>query len=220
MKILTIAAVFLALAGCNLLADSPPPPPAPTSSGPPPAVPAPPQADPTPSASASTHVSPSSLVSQSQADLRVLRNEIFARHGRAFQSADLQAHFAATDWYEVDPDYSDDRLSDVERANVALIASFETDRDPIAIGEFTGDPGLFFTDAHWLHEVTPVGLYEEPTPYEELMTGQHWRAHGDWIVSWYGEPELDDEATGISLWKLDYDAKTATRSEMLSQSQI
>lgn len=32
-------------------------------------------------------------------ELRILRNEIFAKHGHVFESRDLRQHFASQDWY-------------------------------------------------------------------------------------------------------------------------
>ncbi len=55
--------------------------------------------------------------------LRLARNEIFARHGRRFQSADLQAFFDLRDWYRAAD--GEPVLSAVERANVAAFKAEE-----------------------------------------------------------------------------------------------
>ena len=60
--------------------------------------------------------------------LMIARNEIYARHGRKFKDADLQAHFAACDWYSgtIEPDdFSDSVLSETEIANRDLIVAYE-----------------------------------------------------------------------------------------------
>ena len=57
--------------------------------------------------------------------LRVYRNEVFARHGRTFKSADLNAHFGEQDWYAPDPTYTDSRLTAADTACVARIRAFE-----------------------------------------------------------------------------------------------
>jgi hypothetical protein len=59
------------------------------------------------------------------ADLRLLRNEIYARHGRPFQTAWLARVFRQYPWYAPRSDYTDAELSAVERANIALIAKRE-----------------------------------------------------------------------------------------------
>ena len=61
------------------------------------------------------------------ARLRIKRNEIYARYGRGFKSADLQKHFGAQSWYRVSDRYSDTLLTKNDKANVALIKSFEGD---------------------------------------------------------------------------------------------
>ena len=61
-------------------------------------------------------------------ELRIARNEIYARHGRRFDSADLQAYFDAQDWYEgtTSPEKFDYTvLSAIEKYNVNLMKSVE-----------------------------------------------------------------------------------------------
>ena len=62
----------------------------------------------------------------SQEDLRIARNEIFARRGRYFNSPDLTARFSRFAWYA--PRTWDPELNDIERANVALIERYESGR--------------------------------------------------------------------------------------------
>jgi hypothetical protein len=57
------------------------------------------------------------------AELRIARNEIFARHGRIFVSADLKAYFGKFSWYH--PVAAEVTLSKLEEANVALIREAE-----------------------------------------------------------------------------------------------
>ncbi len=63
------------------------------------------------------------LAGLSRSDLRIAKNEIFARRGRYFESADLKAHFGRFSWYA--PNSWNPRLNQIEEANVALIARFE-----------------------------------------------------------------------------------------------
>ena len=59
-------------------------------------------------------------------DLRLARNEIYARHGRQFRDDELQAHFNAMPWYSpILPHGVEPVLSDLERSNVLLIQEFE-----------------------------------------------------------------------------------------------
>lgn len=68
---------------------------------------------------------------RSKADLRIGRNEIMARHGRIFDSADLKEYFESKSWYsgtvspkEFDANV-DARLNDVERSNIEMIKKYE-----------------------------------------------------------------------------------------------
>jgi len=56
--------------------------------------------------------------------LRIARNEIFARHGYAFKSADLRAYFSQYSWYT--PKTKNVRLSAIEKLNVEFIKMYET----------------------------------------------------------------------------------------------
>jgi len=58
-------------------------------------------------------------------DLRVLRNEVYARHGRIFKDPDLQNYFLAQSWYKPNPDFKDDQLNAIEAANLAKIKEAE-----------------------------------------------------------------------------------------------
>jgi type IV secretory pathway TraG/TraD family ATPase VirD4 len=59
----------------------------------------------------------------SKDDLRIARNEIFARRGRYFSSPDLTARFSKFSWYV--PNTWNPELNTIERANVALIERTE-----------------------------------------------------------------------------------------------
>lgn len=58
-------------------------------------------------------------------DLRVLRNEIYARRGRVFKDAALQKYFAAQPWYQPNPDFRDEMLTETESKNLAIIKEVE-----------------------------------------------------------------------------------------------
>lgn len=65
-------------------------------------------------------------------DLWLLRNEIYAAHGRIFNNEILSQYFFQKTWYRenVKPvDFSESVLSDVEKKNILLIQSMENDKD-------------------------------------------------------------------------------------------
>lgn len=64
-------------------------------------------------------------------DCKIARNEIYARHGRKFNDAELQAYFNALDWYEgtIEPDdFKETDLSDIEIANKDTIVKYEEEQ--------------------------------------------------------------------------------------------
>ena len=60
----------------------------------------------------------------SKENLRLARNEIFARHGYVFKSEELQAYFLQQPWYKPALAYTGD-LTDIEKQNVAMIKALE-----------------------------------------------------------------------------------------------
>jgi hypothetical protein len=61
----------------------------------------------------------------SKTDLRILRNTIYAKYGYKFISVDLQNHFSQFLWYNGVITNADDRLTEVDRANIELIQRIE-----------------------------------------------------------------------------------------------
>lgn len=66
----------------------------------------------------------SDIAGFTKSQLRVARNEIYARHGHIFKSKDLKDYFYSQDWYVPDPTYNGN-LSTIEEYNVNFIKSFE-----------------------------------------------------------------------------------------------
>lgn len=63
------------------------------------------------------------LAGLTTAELRIARNEIFARNGRYFRSQDLTDYFSNFDWYQ--PRTWEPTLNPVEEANIAFIQAHE-----------------------------------------------------------------------------------------------
>lgn len=70
-------------------------------------------------------------------DLRILRNEMYARHGRVFKDPVLQKYFAAQAWYKPDPLFKDEMLSNIEFKNLAKLKAAEE----MAISKFAIEEG-------------------------------------------------------------------------------
>jgi len=65
---------------------------------------------------------------KSVADLRLIRNEIYARHGYRFRNPSLLTYFEAKPWYHPDTgdmQVAEKRMSSVEMANTAFLAQRE-----------------------------------------------------------------------------------------------
>ncbi|HEX3232121.1 MAG TPA: YARHG domain-containing protein, partial [Pyrinomonadaceae bacterium] len=58
-------------------------------------------------------------------DVRKMRDEIYARHGKVFKDPWTQKYFASFDWYKANPNYTDASLSPVEKGNLVTIAAYE-----------------------------------------------------------------------------------------------
>ncbi len=67
------------------------------------------------------------LKDMDKAQLRLMRNAVYARHGRTFKSADLQSLWECYTWYSKNPEYSDALLTDADKYNIELIQKFEAE---------------------------------------------------------------------------------------------
>lgn len=78
--------------------------------------------------SATRYLTQADLYGLSREELCFARNEIFARHGRIFNTPAIKAYFEGKDWYHgtIPPDrFSSDVLNVYERANIELIVKVE-----------------------------------------------------------------------------------------------
>jgi hypothetical protein len=58
-------------------------------------------------------------------ELRLLRNEVYARHGRMFRAEWLQQYFFFQPWYTADENFKDEELSGNDKLNVETIVKYE-----------------------------------------------------------------------------------------------
>ena len=66
----------------------------------------------------------------SKFELKIMRNEVFARHGFVFQTADMNEYFNSQTWYKNIPKLGNNDevynyLSEIEKSNIKLIKSYE-----------------------------------------------------------------------------------------------
>ncbi len=67
------------------------------------------------------------LRKKSKKELRLLRNEIFARKGYVFKNEEIKNFFESKDWYQPQPNKKIE-LSEIEQLNVNLIKRIENDK--------------------------------------------------------------------------------------------
>ncbi len=58
-------------------------------------------------------------------ELTLMRNEIYARHGRPFRNPHIRQYFAKQSWYSPDPAFSERRLNATERYNTSFIRDYQ-----------------------------------------------------------------------------------------------
>lgn len=63
---------------------------------------------------------------ESVEDLKLMRNEIYARHGYCFKDKEMRSFFEAQDWYMPMGVDIRHQLTDIEIANISLIYEYET----------------------------------------------------------------------------------------------
>ena len=70
-------------------------------------------------------LTPRDLEGKTLEQLYLMRNEIYARHGRPFKTNELDSYFQAQSWYQRDLSYGDSRLTETDEANIKTIKARE-----------------------------------------------------------------------------------------------
>jgi hypothetical protein len=60
-------------------------------------------------------------------ELRLLRNEIYARRGREFRTGWIAEYFFGQSWYVPNPNFKDSRLNAIEKRNLDTIVNYENE---------------------------------------------------------------------------------------------
>ncbi len=88
-------------------------------------------------------------------ELRLLRNEIYARHGRIFKTMWIQQYFGNQPWYDPKEDFKDEDLTGPDKTNVETIVAYENKlHNQITTKPITGAllQGLFLEDVRKMHD--------------------------------------------------------------------
>jgi hypothetical protein len=86
-------------------------------------------------------------------ELRLLRNEVYARHGRQFKTEWLSQYFWSQPWYEAREDAKEPELSETDRKNVETIVAYERRlKESLSTAPVTNAllEGMFLEDARKL----------------------------------------------------------------------
>lgn len=100
-------------------------------------------------------LSPRMLDGLSLHELRLLRNEVYARHGRSFRAEWLQQYFFQQPWYAPDENFKDDQLSGFDKTNVEMIVKRENEiHQELGTKAITASllTGLFLEDASQMRQ--------------------------------------------------------------------
>ena len=65
------------------------------------------------------------VVNLNKYELKIMRNEIFARHGYIFKTPDMRSYFSQQTWYHGQYDNVNSMLSDIEKRNIELMKKYE-----------------------------------------------------------------------------------------------
>lgn len=106
-------------------------------------------------------------------DLSLLRNEIYAAHGRIFKSDILNSYYSGKLWYRgiIQPDvFSESVLSDVEKKNIAFIKEMEADPDR---NRLDGQTKYGLEDLPFAPYLPLLGAHGETGLYADLSTGEY-----------------------------------------------
>ena len=112
------------------------------------------------------------------------RNEIYARHGRKFRSAELMEWFTEQSWYNgsIEPDdFSDNMLNAYESSNVDLLLKIEKEKTEDGSGYHLNEPDYSFEEVQqYLYANTDAdgfnileGLEVYATSATVFMDGNH-----------------------------------------------
>lgn len=134
-------------------------------------------------------ISPQMIQGLSLHELRLLRNEVYARHGRQFQAPWLSQYFFSQPWYQPSDTFKDEDLSGKDKQNVETIVAYENkihddlSRKPLARALLEG---LFVEDAGKMRQ-------EIYARRGKVFTKEPWFQNYFESFAWYkADPEFTD----------------------------
>ena len=134
-------------------------------------------------------------------ELRLLRNEIYARHGRMFRAEWLQQYFFSQPWYAPDENFKDEELSGNDKLNVETIVKFENKvHQELSTTPITRAllEGLFLEDASQMRQEIYARhgkVFKEPWLQKYFSSFDWYKADPDFTEAALTEVEKKNIAT-------------------------
>ena len=134
-------------------------------------------------------------------ELRLLRNEIYARHGRQFQAPWLSQYFFSQPWYAPNDNFKDDELSGFDKQNVLTIVAYESKiHDDLGRKLITRSllEGLFIEDAAKMRQEIYARrgrVFKEPWFQKYFETFAWYKANASFTDDQLSEVEKRNIAT-------------------------
>lgn len=122
----------------------------------------------------------------SEDEIRIALNEIYARHGRIFQSEDLNAHFSSKSWYE--PKYSAEEFSaiensimnDYEKKNIEFLAEVRDGKSGSGQAfEENWMYGMYYLDLGEGGITAEIGYYSDSGEDYISLSGSYLDSYGE-----------------------------------------
>ena len=122
----------------------------------------------------------------SEEEIRIALNEIYARHGRIFQSEDLNVYFASRSWYE--PKYSAEEFSavessimnDYEKKNIEFLAEVRDGKSGSGQGFEEGWMyGMYYLDLGEGGITAEIGYYTDSGEDYLSLSGSYLDSYGE-----------------------------------------
>jgi len=175
------------------------------------------------------------LVCKTNEELALLRNRIYARHGREFKTPKYKEYFSSKKWYKVNSEYSDTLLTETARKNVALILDVEKSKEEnkemikkiLENPEYSyKDEKLIFIDEQYVKylKATKWGrIFCEYDYISSIGSGEEtvrWRVYKDKIYLCSYTDVDGSEMKLISVLNLDFKNNTIESIEKLEHKRV
>ena len=134
-------------------------------------------------------------------ELRLLRNEVYARHGRVFRAQWLQQYFDTQPWYTIDENFKDESLTGSDKANVETIVSYENQiHEGLSTKPVTRAllEGLFVEDVSQMRQEIYARhgkVFKEPWLQKYFSSFDWYKANPDYTDASLSEVEKQNIAT-------------------------